>query len=332
MNADSTTRTVPILVREAWLAKSAGHREAVPSPCLAMFSSITGGITLDPVLMQVPVDDHLVHRGDGVFETLKCAEGGIYNLDAHLDRLAVSALGIGLQGRYDSATLKELIIATVRAAGQPNVLIRVLLSRGPGSMGVNPHDCPAAETYIIVSTAATPFMQRQPDGAHLGFSYVPAKPFPFSALKHCNYLPNALMAKEAGDRGLDFIAGLNADGFVLEGPTENIACVTADGFLLAPESSAILAGTTLERLTYLAGPLVRNGTLHGIQQELIAKDTLVAAQEVLITGTSHDLVAVTRIENRPVGSGTPGPVYDHLSRALRAEIYQPSPLRTEIIF
>ncbi len=282
--------------------------------------------------MQVPVDDHLVHRGDGVFETLKCATGGIYNLDAHLDRLSVSALGIGLQSQYSAATLKELIIATVRAAGQPTILIRVLLSRGPGSMGVNPHDCPSAETYIIVSTAATPFMEKQPGGAHLGFSQVPPKPFPFSALKHCNYLPNAMMAKESTDRGLDFIVGLTPDGNVLEGPTENVACVDPDGYLIAPESNQILAGTTLERVTVLAGDLVRNGSLQGIRQELISKEQLMAAQEVLISGTSHDLVAVTRIDNQPVGSGTPGSAYKALSQALRAEIYQPSPLRTDVHF
>lgn len=325
-----TTQSIPTLNRETWLDRCARHRVAVPSHCLAMYSSIAGGITTDPVLMQVPVDDHLVHRGDGVFETIKCVNGGIFNLDAHLDRLAVSALGIGLQSQYGSSTLRELVIATLRAAGRPDALIRILLSRGPGSMGVNPHDCPESETYVIASALSPPFMQRHPKGAHLGFTHIPAKPYPFSTLKHCNYLPNALMAKETTDRGLDFVVGLNAQEMILEGPTENIACVTEDGFLIAPDAPEILSGTTLERITCLAGDLVRKGDLLGIRQELISKDQISSAREVFIAGTSHDLVAVTRIDNRPVGSGAPGAIYQQLSAALCAEIYHPSPLRTEI--
>jgi branched-subunit amino acid aminotransferase/4-amino-4-deoxychorismate lyase len=319
---------IPQLNRDEWLQKLSERLSQTPSPCHAMYSSFAGGIVTDPSAMMVPVDDHLVHRGDGVFETLKSVNGAVYNMAAHLDRLTVSALGIALQPRHDAATLRELILATLQASRLQDAQIRVLLSRGPGSMGVNPHDTVGSETYIVVSGPVQPFMSRKPTGAAIGFTRIPAKPPPFAALKHCNYLPNALMANEAQERGLDFVISLNAQDELLEGPTENIAVVTAGGELITPDTPTVLPGTTLERVLTLASTLVANGTLNGIRYDAIPRSTLEHAREVLITGTSHDVIAVTQINAIPVGDGQPGPVFRALSDALMNDIRTNATLRT----
>ncbi len=317
---------IPILDRDGWLNRLDQRQPGPDRPYYAFYASTTGGITTDPALMQVPVDDHLVHRGDGIFETLKSVNGAVYNAEAHLDRLAVSALGIGLGPCPAAATLQRLMVAALRAAGQPDAAIRILLSRGSGSMGVNPYDCIRPEIYILVGPLGVPLMQRQPDGARIGYSRIPPKPPPFAAIKHCNYLPNALMAKEACDRGFDFVISRGADGRVLEGPTENLAVVTEDGWLLAPDTPDILPGTTLERVMTLAEPLREAGVLTGIRHARMDGDMLSKAREVLITGTTHDLVAVVAIENQAVGDGQPGPIYHQLSQDLREDI-RSGPLR-----
>ena len=116
---------IPIIDHQDWQIRS----EIKRSPLYAMYASTTAAITTDPQLMTVPVDDHLVHRGDGVFESFKCVEGSIYNLDAHLDRLTCSAEAIGLAVPYTRSRLVQIIVETLRAGGQRDALIRLLLSR-----------------------------------------------------------------------------------------------------------------------------------------------------------------------------------------------------------
>ncbi len=319
---------IPQLNRATWLRALDAFYVGHPAPAYAMYSSLTDGISTDPALMNVPVDDHLVHRGDGVFETLKCVQHGIYNLDAHLERLARSAVGIGLVCPWDPGQLKSLVVATARAAQRPDLLIRLLLARGPGSLGVNPYDCPTPQCYVVAGPLTAPFMQRNPQGAHIGFSQIPPKPPPLANIKHCNYLPNALMAKEARDRGLDFVIGRDTDGALLEGPTENLAIVDADNHLVFFESTALLMGTTLERVRELATTLVADGHLQGIHCDTITGERLRAAREAWIAGTSHDLVAVTRVEGQPIGTGTPGPVYQKLSATLVDDVAHNACLRT----
>ena len=92
----------------------------------------------DTALMQVPFHDHLTHRGDGVFETLKCVNGAVYNLDAHLHRMQRSAHAIGLGFRKGFEAIRALILEALELAAQPMCSVRVVLSRGPGGMGVAP--------------------------------------------------------------------------------------------------------------------------------------------------------------------------------------------------
>ena len=310
-----------------WLKRHAEARSRSGAVLYAMYSSWAAGIVTDPALMWLPVDDHLAHRGDGVFETLKCVDGALYNVDAHLDRLTVSAMGIGLSLPLEKADLRQRMIDTVRAGGHPDALVRVLVGRGPGSMGVHPSDCPAPQCYIVVAPLAPPFMASNPGGARIGFSAIPPKPPPFAAIKHCNYLPNALMAKEASDRDLDFVIGIGTDTTITEGPTENIAVISSAGDLRTPDTPAILPGTTLDRVLQLAAPLQAEGLLRRIEHAPVTRDEVCTAAEALIMGTSHDIAAVRQVEET-VLRGPQGPVYQRLSALLATDIRSNPAMRT----
>lgn len=311
----------------SWILKT---RRAYHSQYYAMYSSVYEGIVTDPVLMLVPVDDHMVHRGDAVFETLKCVRGGIYNMRAHLDRLASSARGLSLDLPCSEKELSEIVVQTVFAGGRPDCLVRLLLSRGPGSLGVNPYDCPAPALYVVVSEYKKPFMDLHPEGATAMASSLPVKTAPFANLKSVNYLTNVLMKKEAVDADVDFVVSFDENGHLAEGPTENAGIVTRDGRLRVPKPERILAGTTMLRVMELAGELLTSRQLAGVETADITRADVAAAAEVLIFGTTPDVTAVVEFNGEPVGGGTPGRVFKMLSRLLVDDILQNPAMQTRV--
>jgi branched-chain amino acid aminotransferase len=273
---------------------------------------------MDPALMVVPFDDHLVHRGDGVFETMKAVEGGVYNLDAHLQRLQRSSYQMGLAIRGGIAAVREKILALLAIAQQLNCSIRVVVSRGPGSMGVSPSQTVGSQLYILIYQPGEPFMMRQPKGASLRKSAVPQKTSIFATAKTCNYLPNVLMRAEAEAWGVDFVVGTDGQGHVTEGATENLGIVSKSGRLVFPPLDSVLAGTTMLRVAELARQLEAQGMITGVIFRPIREEELDTAREILIVGTTLNVVSVVEYESRPVGEGTPGPV----GRALDALILE----------
>jgi branched-chain amino acid aminotransferase len=285
-----------------------------------MYSSVYGGIVTDPALMMVPVDDHMVHRGDAVFETIKCVGGSLYALRAHLDRLEHSAGVVGqkLPGGVDE--IARIVIETVRTGGRRDCLVRLIVSRGPGSFGVNPYDCPAAQVYVVVYRLSPPFMDTHPGGARVRTSAVPAKPGMFAGIKNCNYLPNVLMKKEAVDAGVDFVVGFTEGGLLTEGPTENAGIVTRDGALQFPRLGTILAGTTMLRVMELARHLVGAGELRRTELTDITRADVRQAAEFLIVGTTPNVAAACEFDGQPVGTGRPGPVCAKLGVLLQDDM------------
>lgn len=297
-----------------------GPPSTPPPAYYAMYSSAWDGILTEPRLMMVPVDDHLVHRGDGVFETLKCVNGRIYLAAEHVARLFRSAEAIGLQPPWTPDDLIQLMVHTVRAGRQRDCLIRILLSRGPGSFGVNPYDCPRPGLYLIAHALTPPFMTAHPAGARVKTSALPVKAGWFATAKTCNYLPNALMKKEAVDAGVDFTVNLDERGFLGEGATENIGLLTRDGVLRVPPSGRILPGTTMLRTLELARQHLLGTTLRAVETADLRPADLAAAGEAFIFGTTPDVTALVEFDGQPVGEGRPGPVWRQLSDLLTREI------------
>jgi branched-chain amino acid aminotransferase len=276
-----------------------------------MYSSVLGGIVTDPVLMTVPIDDHMVHRGDGVFETLRVVGGAFYNLNAHLDRLQGSAQRIGLRCPERSELL-HVLRATARAAGLRDAAVRLLLSRGPGSLSVNPYDCPRPQVYIVVTDFGGAFMTHHPEGASVVAGSMAAKPADLAMLKSCNYLANVLLKREAVDRGVDFALAFDPQGFLGEGATENAGVIDEDGCLVVPPRGGILDGTTMVRVMELVEQAAPAGSVSGATRRPIHRREVDSAREILIFGTTTDVTAVTSFEGRPVGAGLPGPAWHTL--------------------
>ena len=294
----------------------------------AMFSSEYGGIITEPLFMTLPVDDHLVHRGDGVFETLKCVNGLIYCFNEHLDRLFYSAGMISLTSPYRREEISTIILETICTAHHRDCLIRVILSRGPGSMGISPYDCPRANLYVLVHKAVAPFMDAHPDGARIVTSSIPVKSGVFATIKTCNYLPNALLKKDAVDQKVDFAINFDEQGNLAEGATENIGIISAAHHLVIPKPDRILAGTTMKRVFDLADTGIREGWLAGKSENPISRAELMAAREILIFGTTTNVTAVTQLDGRPVGDGKPGTVYARLGALLLHEQSSANPYTT----
>lgn len=317
-----------ILNRELYFERLQEARKNYQRNYLAMYSSLTGGIVTDPLLMSIPLDDHLVHRGDGVFEMFKCLDGGIYNLKAHLERLQASAGTISLPLPQSPAPLQQTIIETIRAAGVRDCAVRVFVSRGPGSFGVNPYDCPSSQLYVIVTVLPPAFMTLHPQGATVITSSIPLKPPFFATMKNCNYLPNVLMKKEAVDAGADFAVAFDASGHMAEGATENIGIVSEAGALFCPRLKNVLCGTTMSRVLELARTLVAEGVLQRAGYDDITRDDIRRAREMLIFGTTTDVTRVRRFDGQDMPRHSP--VFEVLSRLLLDDIHNGTAHRTPI--
>jgi branched-subunit amino acid aminotransferase/4-amino-4-deoxychorismate lyase len=319
-----------ILSEDQAIARLKGLERPWASDYLVMYSSWLGGIVREPWLMQVPIDDHMVHRGDGVFEMAKCVMGRIYQLDRHLVRLAGSAQAIQLELPTDLGALKRLLVAVTKAGGQADCAVRVYLSRGPGGFTTNPFECPQAGVYVMVSHLHHPSESAYQNGVRLGVSRVPTKSGFYAAVKSCNYLPNVLLKREALARGWDYGLGLDDEGFLAEGSTENVGLVDAAGRLLLPLPHHILEGTTVRRATELAAGLVDAGRLAGVEHRALSLEDLEQAREVMLFGTTLDVLPVTRLEGRPVGDGQPGAVARQLLELLRQDVLQNHEMSTPV--
>lgn len=282
---------------------------------LAMYSTEWDAIVTDPRLMHVPVDDHLVHRGDGVFETLLWEGSQIYNLEAHLRRLVNSADCIGLSLPFPVDTLEQILADLSALIDSERFLIRVLLGRGTGGFGVDPAECPKASLYMIAYKAALPFMARYPEGAKVILSKIPPKSGGLANIKTCNYLPNVLMKAEAVAAGAHFALGLDPEGYLTESYTENFIAVRSDGTLIVPPADHHLPGTTLQRVVELA----RAEGITILNQKLKPED-LTDMSELLILGTTAYVTSIRTFEEKtyPIG-----PMAKKLSALLNADIQQP---------
>jgi branched-chain amino acid aminotransferase len=305
-------------------------RKPYQSTYYAMYSSLWNGITTDPVLMTVPLDDHLVHRGDGVFEAFKCVNGRIYNLAAHLARLSDSAASIFLTVPLDKPALTALIIETIRAGKNPDCTVRVFVSRGPGGFSVSPSQSPAPQLYIVAGKLGLPFMREHPAGARVRSSKIPVKPPPFSSIKSCNYMPNVLMKHEAETWGVDFTVSFDENAFLGEGATENAGIITRDGRLVFPLLDRVLKGTTMLRTVELARAERKAGLLKDVGFENITRQAVQDAAEMVLVGTTIDVVSVVEFDGRPIGNGKPGPAATRLDALLGRDVLENKALQTDI--
>ncbi len=309
----ASKKPLKILSREEIFSKKPAWRKPGGSDYYAMYSSVFGGVVTDPALMVIPVDDHMVHRGDGIFETFKSVNGNIYNLGAHLSRLERSAELISLPLPCDLSTIGRIAVQTVAAGGRRDCGIRVLVSRGFGGFSCAPKECIKSNLYIVSYSPWLPTEGCYTKGVSAVTSQVPVKPSFFPQVKSCNYLPNALADMDAERNEADFAIFLDEEGNLAEGATESVAVVSSDKILKYPLFDRILKGTTLVRGMELAQGLLETGELRAVLQTNISREEVYNSSEMLIFGTGPNVLPVVTYDRKVIGSGKPGPVFQRLS-------------------
>ena len=295
-------------------------RRRQPVTYWAFYSSQLGGIVTDPALMVIPFDDHMVHRGHGVFDTAAIVGGKIYDLEAHLDRFFRSAglSKLALPGPREE--LRDIIVQTAATSGQRDGSIRYWISSGPGSFGLAPASSAEPGFFVMIfgglSYPATWYTQ----GLRVMTTTYPIKPPLYAVTKSTNYLPNVLMQMEASARGLDNGVFIDEAGNVGESSNMNVAFVTGDGVFRHPNFDHILSGCTSLRVLDLARQLVSRGVIKGVEVCDIPVVQARAAREMALIGSSVKVAPIVAWDDAPIGDGKPGRVTAALRELLEEDM------------
>ncbi|KAL3746730.1 hypothetical protein ACJRO7_015640 [Eucalyptus globulus] len=295
---------------------------------LAMYSSVFGGIVTDPAAMVIPMDDHMVHRGHGVFDTAAIMDGHLYELDQHLDRIVRSASMAKISLPFDRESIKRILIRTVSASKCRKGSLRYWLSAGPGDFQLSPSGCAEPALYAIVIQDQSPF---DSSGIKVVTSSVPIKPPQFATMKSVNYLPNVLSKMEAEENGAYAAIWLDNEGFIAEGPNMNVAFVTKEKELVMPHFDKILSGCTAKRVLTIAEALVNEGKLQGIKLGNATVEEGKAAEEMMLIGSGVLVRSVVQWDEQVIGNGKEGPVTQFLLNAIIVDMKSgPSTVRTPV--
>ena len=312
--------TLQVLTAEDVLANLGALRGRQPVKFSAFYSSQLGGIVTDPALMVIPFDDHMVHRGHGIFDTAGLVDGRIYDLEAHLDRFLGSAERSKLRLFGSRQKMREIVIQTTAASGQRDGSIRYWLSSGPGSLELSPA-AGAEPGFFVMIFGGLSYPERwYTEGLRVMTTTYPIKPPLYAITKATNYLPNVLMQMEAKEAGLDNGVFIDESGFVGESSNMNVAFVTQDGVFRHPKFHHVLPGCTSLRLLELAQPLVGRGVLRGVEVCDIPVGEARASREMLLLGSSVKVAPVVEWDGQPIGDGKPGPVARALLQLLEDDM------------
>ncbi|MDP2053572.1 MAG: aminotransferase class IV [Acidobacteriota bacterium] len=317
----SATASPPLLLgAEAILTGLRALRERQPVSYTAFYSSQLGGVVTDPALMVIPFDDHMVHRGHGIFDTAGIVNGRIYDLEAHLDRFVRSAGHSNLPLYGSREQMRDIIIKTTALSGRRDGSIRYWLSSGPGSLELGPA-AGAEPGFFVMIFGGLAYPERwTTEGLKVMTTTLPIKPPLYAITKSTNYLPNVLMQMEAKKAGLDNGVFLDGSGNVGESSNMNVAFVTADGVFRHPKFDHILSGCTSLRLLELAPALVAQGLLGGVEVCDIPVAEARAAREMMLIGSSIKVASIVEWDGARIGDGRPGPIAKALLALLETDM------------
>ena len=261
---------------------------------------------------KISVFDHAVLYGDGVFEGLRQYSGKVFRQREHLQRLFDSAKAIKLQIPYTLEQLAQAIEQTLAANKLQNSYIRLVVTRGIGTLEVGPGTCKRAGVYIITDKIQMYSPEMYANGmAIITASTVRTAPAALSPkIKSLNYLNNIMAKLEAIDAGVGEAVMLNHLGYVCECTGDNIFIVRRGELLTPPEESGLLLGITRQVVLELADKL----TIPNRQTNLMRTD-LYTADECFLTGTGAEVIPVNAIDRRTIGNGTVGPITKQLMDA-----------------
>jgi len=252
----------------------------------------------------VSVYDHGLLYGDGVFEGIRVYNGRIFEAQAHLKRLFDSARGVRLTIPFTAPELLAAMEQTVKANNFTDCYIRLVVSRGAGYLGLSPNKCPRACAIIIADLIDMyPREMYQKGMAIITASVIRNHPNAISPrVKSLNYLNSILAKIEANDAGVPEALMLNHQGNVAECTADNIFIVREGRVYTPATSDGILEGITRDVIIKLCGKLGIACT-----EKTLQRHDVYVADECFLTGTAAEVIPVTKIDGRGIGSGEVGP-------------------------
>ncbi|MEE9608647.1 MAG: branched-chain-amino-acid transaminase [Myxococcota bacterium] len=270
------------------------------------------GRVVDGDEARVPVTDHGLLYGDGLFEGIRVYGGRVFRLEAHMARFAAGARTLGLELPGGPERMREIVLETARAYAADDAYVRLIATRGDGGLGVDPTTCPSPRVICLADRVSI----YPPEAIARGIALVTAsgrRPPPDALdprVKSLNYLGSALAKLEARQRGADEALLLNGAGMVAEASVANVF-VHRDGTLLTPPASdGALEGITRDAVLRLADEL-------GIpaREKTLGRFDFFAADEAFLTGSGAGIVPIRSLDGRDLGRGVPGPVYAKIAAA-----------------
>jgi branched-chain amino acid aminotransferase len=275
---------------------------------------------------KISVFDHGLLYGDGVFEGIRFYQDRVFRLDEHMDRLWDSAKAITLDIPLSRAAMIEATLETIRHNDLHDGYIRLLVTRGVGSLGLSPDSCRRPSVIIIAATIALYPESLYEKGLTMATSSV--RRIPPAALspriKSLNYLNNILAKIEAQQADAAEGVMLNEQGYVAECTGDNLFVIKNGRISTPPINAGILAGVTRSVVFELAEKIGIP-----IKEEDLTRYDILVADECFLTGTAAEVIAAVQLDRRPIGNGQPGPItlklveeFRRLTRSTGTPIYQ----------
>jgi branched-chain amino acid aminotransferase len=252
---------------------------------------------------KISVFDHGLLYGDGVFEGIRAYNGRVFKLKEHIDRLFYSAKAILLEMPMSHADIMKATLETCRTNNLREGYIRLVVTRGVGTLGLNPNRCKGGSVIIIADKIQLYPAEMYENG--MAIVTVPTVRNLHSALnpaiKSLNYLNNILAKIEANNAGVEEAIMLNADGYVSECTGDNLFLVKGRELLTPPLSAGALYGITRGTVMDLARDLGLK-----VSEPNLTRYDVFNADECFLTGTGAEVIPVTKVDGRVIGTGKPG--------------------------
>ena len=262
----------------------------------------------------VSVFDHGLLYGDGVFEGIRFYNGRVFRLDDHIDRLYRSARAILLDMPLDRDAMSLAVLETIRANGMTDGYVRLVVTRGEGSLGLSPRSCPQPTVFIIAAGITLYPGEMYENGLKLvtcatrRIAHGALSPM----VKSLNYLNNIMAKIEAEQAGAGEGLMLNEQGLVAECTGDNIFIVNDGRIVTPPITAGALAGVTRSVVFELA----RDAGID-IREKDMTRYDIYTADECFLTGTAAEIIPVVELDARKIRDGKPGPVTRHLTGRFR---------------
>ena len=277
------------------------------------------GKWVDEAEASISVFDHGLLYGDGVFEGIRIYNKRIFLLEEHIDRLFDSAQAIALEIPLSREELIDAVVKSCEINKLADGYIRLVITRGKGTLGLNPYHCKKAEVIIITAE-----IQLYPKELYeKGLKVITAgtvRNHPEAVnprIKSLNYLNNVLAKIEAINAGCLECIMLNYKGEVAEASGDNIFIVKGNRLYTPPSCCGALEGITRNKVIELA---VRAG--YEVKESPMARYDLYTADEFFLTGTAAEIISVVEMDKRQIGDGMPGRITKELAHLYIDETQQ----------